>query len=433
MAPPADPYRTLGLGRDATLDQVKRAYRRLAKANHPDTAGEAAVPRFLAIKAAYEAIAGPDATDASRGAGRKPSAGPRRAWEADPARADATRRAYGSRARGPRPGPRPAPGARPAGRQSPPPSPGSGGDPGPEVPDRPPNLATLGSTTYDSAEGQPFEPDWGGASWYGTTSGTYWTLNPKEYADPRKHGPEYQARARRARRAEADELAEATVTGAGEPTVDAGPATTDEDPPTTDDGPATPDAGAPAVDADPAGPSDDATGPTHTTTSWWDATAGATAEPTVVVEGQAAGPPRDELRDRFLDPGPGGVIARVGFAIAGWVPIAAGIGALASELSGCSRAAQTCSAADAPIASFAQIGILAVLLLVPLLARLAAMAALAVLVVAIPGSLVIGAFGQPTDTGSIPLVFVIALVAAWFIGLALAGLRESRRPPRPVS
>ena len=44
----------------------------------------------------------------------------------------------------------------------------------------------------------PFEPDWGGASWYGTTSGTYWTINPKEYADPRKHGPEYQARARRA-------------------------------------------------------------------------------------------------------------------------------------------------------------------------------------------------------------------------------------------
>ena len=28
--------------------------------------------------------------------------------------------------------------------------------------------------------------------------GTYWTINPREYADPRKHGPEYQARARRA-------------------------------------------------------------------------------------------------------------------------------------------------------------------------------------------------------------------------------------------
>jgi hypothetical protein len=56
--------------------------------------------------------------------------------------------------------------------------------------------ATLGSTSYDDAE-DVFEPDWGGASWYGPASGTYWTVNPKEYADPRKHGPEYQARARR--------------------------------------------------------------------------------------------------------------------------------------------------------------------------------------------------------------------------------------------
>jgi hypothetical protein len=30
------------------------------------------------------------------------------------------------------------------------------------------------------------------------TTGTYWTINPREYADPRKHGPEYQERARRA-------------------------------------------------------------------------------------------------------------------------------------------------------------------------------------------------------------------------------------------
>ena len=32
----ADPYRTLGLMRGASLDEVKRAYCRLAKANHPD-------------------------------------------------------------------------------------------------------------------------------------------------------------------------------------------------------------------------------------------------------------------------------------------------------------------------------------------------------------------------------------------------------------
>ena len=59
--------------------------------------------------------------------------------------------------------------------------------------------ATLGSTSYDGAE-EVFEPDWGGASLVrAERPGTYWTINPKEYADPRKHGPEYQARARRRR------------------------------------------------------------------------------------------------------------------------------------------------------------------------------------------------------------------------------------------
>ena len=76
MAPDPDPYRTLGLPRDATLDEVRRAYRRLAKANHPDAAGEAALPRFLAIQAAYDTIAGPDAAPAP--AGRRPPGGPRR-------------------------------------------------------------------------------------------------------------------------------------------------------------------------------------------------------------------------------------------------------------------------------------------------------------------------------------------------------------------
>ena len=68
---------------------------------------------------------------------------------------------------------------------------------GPQGTRRGRNKATFGSTSYDGVDATPFEPDWRGASWYGTTSGTYWTLNPKEYADPRKHGPEYQARARR--------------------------------------------------------------------------------------------------------------------------------------------------------------------------------------------------------------------------------------------
>ena len=78
MAPDADPYRTLGLERGATLDDVKKAYRRLAKANHPDAAGEAALPRFLAIQAAYDQIAGPDG--GNRGSnGRGPGGAARRA------------------------------------------------------------------------------------------------------------------------------------------------------------------------------------------------------------------------------------------------------------------------------------------------------------------------------------------------------------------
>src|SRR5258705_7886908 len=237
MALDPDPYRTLGLKRGATLEEVKGAYRRLAKINPPDAAGEGALPRFLAIQAAYEQLAGPGAP----GGARRPTPAPRRPWDAE---ADKTRRAYGGRGRnasspggaggaggatgkggaadadgdpgatgapGGTPGSgwarRPGSGARGAGASGRPgrrrtyeprPDQGTSGTPPPGGKTREPNKATLGSTSYDGADTGPFEPDWGGASWYGTTSGTYWTLNPKEYADPRKHGPEYQARARRA-------------------------------------------------------------------------------------------------------------------------------------------------------------------------------------------------------------------------------------------
>ena len=238
----ADPYRTLGLARSATLDEVKRAYRRLAKANHPDSAGEAALPRFLAIQSAYEKLAGgiggPGGGTASggqrgnasrgggsRGADKGTDPGSRRppGTNRERDRGDATHRAYGARAR------RPA-GDQTGGRAGHDRTAGTGqgtrgrtgsGD-RPEQ-DRSPNRATPGSTSYDGAADEPFDPDWAGASWYGTSSGTYWTINPKEYADPRKHGPEYQARARRAARSEIADAAsgaDATVEG---PSSDAGP------------------------------------------------------------------------------------------------------------------------------------------------------------------------------------------------------------------
>ena len=75
MAIDPDPYRTLGLlaGRDRAT-RCKRAYRRLAKVHHPDAAGESALPRFLAIQAAYEQLL-TGAPAATRG--RRAAAAPR--------------------------------------------------------------------------------------------------------------------------------------------------------------------------------------------------------------------------------------------------------------------------------------------------------------------------------------------------------------------
>lgn len=277
MSPDLDPYRTLGLPADASLSEVRRAYRRLAKANHPDAAGPTSLPRFLAIQRAYDRILASDGRDPVGGdAGG--TARPRRPWDADPDRANATRRAYGGRAGRTRGRSARTPGTGSPGTGSPGTPPGSTDG---ARPTRAPNRATLGSTSYDGAEAEPFEPDWGGASWYGTTSGTYWTLNPKEYADPRKHGPEYQARARRAAAAQAGSADAAQ----GDPTaVDRDPAdTTGAEPTGADPASGNPvhadTTGAPPASANPA-PADPVMpdpprGPSHTTASWWDATAGA--------------------------------------------------------------------------------------------------------------------------------------------------------------
>jgi curved DNA-binding protein len=52
-----NPYQTLGVDRNSTADDIKRAYRRLASQHHPDKGGDKA--RFQEIQQAYEALTNP--------------------------------------------------------------------------------------------------------------------------------------------------------------------------------------------------------------------------------------------------------------------------------------------------------------------------------------------------------------------------------------
>lgn len=55
-----DYYAVLGLSRDASADQIKKAYRKLARENHPDVAGPDGEARFKDIAAAYEVLGNAD-------------------------------------------------------------------------------------------------------------------------------------------------------------------------------------------------------------------------------------------------------------------------------------------------------------------------------------------------------------------------------------
>ncbi len=293
----------------------------------------------------------------------------------------------------------------------------------------------MGSTSYDGTDPAQSEPDWGGASWYGTTSGTYWTLNPKEYADPRKHGPEYQARARRMR-----ERSEGATPDIDAPDIDAEPAT---------------DARPPDPAARQPDPATRPPGPTHTTSSWWESTAGPSTDASP-PRAEATGPsmPRSGARRQPEPPPPdlaraasdlgraltderlGGWRGRVIRAIVGWIPIALGLGWLIGEVTGCGRFAATCEGATGPLLLLAQLAILGVLMLVPVLASVATMASLTVVAVSVLASLVLSSTGQAADEAARQTTLGIVLVAAWIAGVAIPvvrRLRELRPPTSPVS
>jgi hypothetical protein len=452
MAFEGDPYRTLGLARGATLDEVKRAYRRLAKANHPDAAGAGALARFLAIQAAYERLAGGSGGSVpSAGAPGPSTTRPRRA---EPDRAGAARRPSSGPSRGRRRpaggGPATAAGGGAAGHSRPG---GPGGPRGPAA-SGPRGKATLGSTSYDGADAGPFEPDWGGASWYGTTSGTYWTINPKEYADPRKHGPEYQARARRAATGRPGvgprpyEAPDATEPDATTSAADATASGADETA-TASDAPRG--RGSPGRDRA-------ASGPSHTTGSWWDSTSGSAeastdpagwtrvhdranpAAPSAAPSADWPAPdPTRALADlvrALTDPRAGGLRGRILRAFIAWLPIALGLGWLFGELTGCGRFAATCDSSADPLVLGIQGAALVALVLLPVAASLATSATLGLIVAAVASAAILSATGAAADEGSRRATLGVLLLLGWIAGLSVAiaqRVRSASSRATPVS
>jgi DnaJ-class molecular chaperone len=61
MARPGDHYKTLGVDRKASQDEIKKAYRKLARQYHPDTNKDAgAEERFKQISEAYDVLGDPE-------------------------------------------------------------------------------------------------------------------------------------------------------------------------------------------------------------------------------------------------------------------------------------------------------------------------------------------------------------------------------------
>ena len=328
--------------------------------------------------------------------------------------------------------------------------------------------ATLGSTSYDEAR-DPLDPAWGGAAWYGPTSGEYWTVNPREYADPRKHGPEYQARGRRLGTTPTGRAGdEVRVEDAG-PDLDGSVGSAGGTSPSGSRGRAGP---APDAASPPAG---DRAGrgaqrphdrwsfdPEAATGSGWSdarnpeaARAGSTGAATAGQSGAASRSAASTVGQRDArrwaparppDPpsagdlgleaarrGPSAArdpLGRLGLALVAWPPLAIAIATIVGSLTGCAEFSATCTGAAPMLPWLGQVLLLGVLLLAPPLSRALAMGTLGVLIALVPITAVLVAFGGGFDPRGGP-VLADLLAAAWLVGVVFGIVSRTR--PRALS
>ena len=439
-----DPHRTLGVAPGASLNEIKSAYRRLVKQYHPDAAGERALPRFLAIQGAYERLVdGEGRLRPPSPTGRAPRRDP---WRADPSRPRASRDAWRAQrsGSGASAGAGATDTAGPASNET-----AGGGAPGPgsrgprprrERPFREhharrgPRRATPGSTSYDEAADAPLDPEWDGGAWYGPSSGTYWTINPREYADPRKHGPEYQARARRAGQGQVDEpappagpepaLDEAAASGASAGAESRWRWSTDE-----------------RADAGPAG-STTSGGAEWGTRSWRYDDVPVDAPPRARRargRGQVAqtdAPAMPDLESLAMRAAPRNLLAlarrdarwRLVLALVGWPPIGYAVATLLTEATGCAAFSASCPDPVPVITLAVQPLVVMGLFAVAPAAAVAAFAAIVALAVALPVAAILSVGSGPDSrVGAGLLGFAVA--GAYLVGLAV-GTNAVWRAPR---
>jgi hypothetical protein len=267
------------------------------------------------------------------------------------------------------------------------------------------------STSYDPGDEEPFEPGWGSAGWYGAASGTYWTINPKEYADPRKHGPSTSAerggRERRLDRGRPGYRAGGRPKGRpGCGPVSRGHATALEIRPPeaswTEAGPAP-------------GPVDGRGRPE----------ASAAASTDRILDGpRLAFVVRPAVvRQRFRGPvlrQPSGSVGRLVVAFVGWVGLAAIADTLLGEMTGCSRFSVSCDETAAPASGIVLVALYLPLLALPSVATWLAHGTLAVFLLGFPTAILLSATGGAQQPAASAAVINAVSAIAWVIGIVYA-------------